>query len=201
MTIKEKNKSDNKTKTRSFSKSKFIRKIILLCLLLVFWLLLSGMYDIFHISLGIVSLFLVMLLNNRVLSLDFYSHEKRETGFSFFRLAVYVPWLIWQMFVSSIQVAVIILSPRMPINPSLIRFKVNLPHMTSKVILGNSITLTPGTLTLDIEGDEFLGHALADSSFGIIENSRLSDMVGSLFVKDSKGTLETFEIIRRVEDL
>jgi multicomponent Na+:H+ antiporter subunit E len=184
-----------------FKKVSFVRKLVLLLLLSLFWVLLSGMYDLFHFSLGIISIILVMMLNSRILGVQFYSHEKLGSSLRFHRLFLYIPWLIWQIIVSSIQVAVIILSPKMPINPSLVRFKVKLPSTAAKVVLGNSITLTPGTLTIDIDGDEFLVHAIADSSFGLIESGKLSDSVGALFMPEGKDTLEYFQIIRTVEDL
>ncbi len=184
-----------------FKKSIFIRKIYLIILLSAFWVVLSGIYDLFHLSLGAASIILVILLNRRVISLDFYSQERSSPSFRIHRLAIYIPWLMWQVAVSSIQVAVIILSPKMPINPSIIRFKVKLPNMTSKVILGNSISLTPGTLTIDIEGDEFLVHALTDEAFNLISSGKLSDSVSDLFLSESKDTLQTFEIIRTVDEL
>jgi len=184
-----------------FKKSVFDRKIILIILLSAFWVVLSGIYDLFHLSLGALSIILVVLLNSRVISLNFYSQERSSPSFRIHRLFVYIPWLIWQIFLSSVQVAVIILSPKMPINPSIIRFKVKLPNMTSKVILGNSISLTPGTLTIDIEGDEFLVHALTDDAFNLISSGRLPDSVCDLFLPESKDTLQSFEIIRTVDEL
>jgi len=184
-----------------FKKSVSDRKIYLIILLAAFWVILSGMYDLFHLSLGAASVILVVLLNRRVISLNFYSQERSNASFRIHRLLVYIPWLIWEMVLSSIQVAVIILSPKMPINPSIIRFKVRLPNMTSKVILGNSISLTPGTLTIDIEGDEFLVHALTDEAFSLISSGRLPDYVGALFLSESKDTLQSFKIIRTADEL
>ena len=182
-------------------KSISVRIIILIVLLSVFWVFLSGKYDIFYLLLGGVSITLVVLLNRRVISLNFYSQERSNASFRIHRLFVYIPWLIWEMLLSSLQVAVIILSPKMPINPSIIRFKVKLPNMTSKVILGNSISLTPGTLTIDIEGDEFLVHALNDEAFSLISSGKLPDSVSNLFFEDSKDTLQSFKIIRTVDEL
>lgn len=184
-----------------FKKDIFVRKFVTLILLSAFWVILSGMYDLFHLSLGVISIIFVMLINRRILALDFYSQEKSNAVLRYHRLLVYIPWLVWQIIVSSIQVAVIILSPKMPINPTVARFKVKLPNMASKVILGNSITLTPGTLTIDLNGDEFLVHALADSSLGIIESGKISDSVGALFLAEAKDTLESFQIIRTADDL
>ena len=182
-------------------KSIFVREIVLVILLILFWVLLSGKYDFFHLLLGAASIIIVVLINRRIISLDLYYQERGVSAFRIHRLILYIPWLIWEIILSSVQVAVIILSPKMPINPSMIRFKVNLPNMTSKVILGNSISLTPGTLTIDIEGDEFLVHALSDDSFELISSGELPDYVSNLFRADSKDTLQSFKIIRTVDDL
>jgi len=64
--------------------------------------------------------------------------------------------------VSNLQVARIILHPRPHLDPVLLRFRSRLRTPLSKVVLGNSITLTPGTFTLRIRGDEFLVHAIAE---------------------------------------
>ncbi len=61
---------------------------------------------------------------------------------------------------ANIQVAKIVLSPKMPISPTVIEFKTQLKNDLCKVILANAITLTPGTLTIDLEDDVYLVHAL-----------------------------------------
>jgi multicomponent Na+:H+ antiporter subunit E len=84
----------------------------------------------------------------------------------------------------------------MPVDPSLLRFKTKLPSMSAKVILGNSITLTPGTITIQIEEDEFLVHALMDaSSTGIIDGS-LPGEVAKLYEKKPTHVVKDVKIIK-----
>jgi multicomponent Na+:H+ antiporter subunit E len=61
-------------------------------------------------------------------------------------------------------VALIVIHPKLPIQPSLVRFRITLPHAMARLTLSTSITLTPGTVTLDVEDDEFLVHALTTQS-------------------------------------
>lgn len=80
------------------------------------------------------------------------------------RLLLYLPWLGWQVVLSSLQVAWVVIHPKMPISPRVVRFDTDLPHELARLTLANSITLTPGTVTLDVEGDAFVIHALTTSS-------------------------------------
>jgi multicomponent Na+:H+ antiporter subunit E len=70
------------------------------------------------------------------------------------------PWFMGQIFSANLHVAYLALSPKMPIDPQIIRFKTKLESDISWVALANSITLTPGTITIDIREGEFFVHAL-----------------------------------------
>lgn len=171
---------------------------------MLFWLLLSGLYDAMHISFGVFSVILVMLMNYPLRRRLFAMEEERSATLSFSRLqrlSFYIPWLIWQIIVSSVQVAYVVLHPRCPIDPSLLRFKTKLINVSSKVILGNSITLTPGTITLEIEEDVFLVHALMDiSSTGIIDGS-LPGQVARLYEREPGQVIYDVEIIKTAAGL
>ncbi len=62
----------------------------------------------------------------------------------------------------------VVLNPKLPISPKLVKFKTNLKRPIAKLALANSITLTPGTVTVDVEGDEFEVHALMESSLSAL---------------------------------
>ena len=72
---------------------------------------------------------------------------------------------------ANIAVIRIILSPKMEIQPCLVRFKTDLKSETNRVLLANSITLTPGTYTIDLNEDEYLVHALDTSFSGGMDES------------------------------
>jgi len=74
-------------------------------------------------------------------------------------------WMIWYFFVflkaliiANFDVARRVISPSLPINPGIVKFKTKLKTNYSKMVLANSITLTPGTLSVDVVGDTFYIH-------------------------------------------
>ena len=68
----------------------------------------------------------------------------------------YLPWLLWQIVLSSLQVAYVVLHPKMPIQPG-DPFPDSLPHTLARLTLATSITLTPGTITIDVQDDDVRG--------------------------------------------
>ena len=81
-----------------------------------------------------------------------------------FRLLRYWGWLGIEVIRSSIEVSRIILNPKLPINPHLIEVKTDSPDPIDHVIFGNSITLTPGTLTIDLHEGVVKVHTLTESA-------------------------------------
>ncbi len=138
-------------------------KVATFFIMLAFWVLLSGMFDSFHFSLGVVSCLLVAHFSHDLL------FQKRESG-SWFRdfigLVLYLPYLLWEIVIANLQVAYIVLHPRMMdlIDPHLFRFRTYLKRPFSKVTFAQSITLTPGTITVNIHEDEFTVYALTKSA-------------------------------------
>jgi multicomponent Na+:H+ antiporter subunit E len=177
-------------------KKAFIKGTIFQFLVLFgLWLLLSGKYDLFHISIGFFASFCVTIIHIRINRYLYYQKEiSKSHTLSYRRLLFYIPWLIWQIVLGSLQVAYLVLHPKVPINPSLVRFKTKLPNIAAKVILGNSITLTPGTLTISIDGDEFLVHALTDVSHSSIVDGSLPRQVAKLYQRRPTTVIDDIRI-------
>ena len=89
------------------------------------------------------------------------------------RFGVYVLVLFWEILKANVDVAYRVLHPRLPIKPGIVVIKTNLSQDAAKVILANSITLTPGTFTLDIQGDELLIHWIYVRSEDATEATKL----------------------------
>lgn len=87
-------------------------------------------------------------------------HPKRVVYF-----LVYIPAFLWEMIKSNLDVAYRVLHPRIPINPGIVKVPVTLQSNYGKTILANSITLTPGTLTLDVKGQNFYVHWLTIQTY------------------------------------
>lgn len=144
--------------------------------LFVFWLLLSGYFTVFLIAAGAGSALAVAWLAWRMEAADREGHPVHFTRAAF----TYWPWLIKEILLSGWQVTRIILHPRLPISPTLVRFK---PSQTSTVGLvthANSITLTPGTITVEAEHGEFLVHALTRAGAEGLADSEMDRRVARL---------------------
>lgn len=139
-----------------------LRSIGLGVILFGFWLLLSGHYTPLLLSLGAVSCVLVVVIARRM---DVVDEEGLPLKIGA-RFVVYFPWLLLQVLKSNLAMARIVLDPSLPIDPKLGRYP--LPYRTDlgRVIFGNSVTLTPGTVTTAIDGDTIEVHVLSGKGFG-----------------------------------
>lgn len=97
------------------------------------------------------------------------------------RFSLYLPHLLVSVIVAALQVAEVVLDPRMPIEPVLVTHQTALGSAISRVTFANSVTLTPGTLTVDVEGDSFRIHCLAENFATDIANGDLERRVAHVF--------------------
>ena len=121
-----------------------------------FWLLMSGHYTPLILFLGAISVGFVLYLTKRMDSLDedTFEFKLKRRHFS------YWSWLAKEIFKANLDVAKVILAPNMKLSPRMLRVPTSQSSELSTVIYANSITLTPGTVSVDIEGDEIIVHAL-----------------------------------------
>ena len=144
--------------------------------LFAFWLLLSGIYTPFLVLSGLAASLAVALLAQRMEVADREGHPIHLV----LAALTYWPWLLKEIFKSGWQVARIIVDPRLPISPTFVRFK---PSQKSTVALAthaNSITLTPGTITVDAGHEEFLVHALTREGAAGLAGSEMDRRVSRL---------------------
>lgn len=134
--------------------------LILFAHLMGVWLLLSGHYTATLISYGALSCLAIVWLSFHLGTLD---KEALPVHLGL-RPFLYIPWLLKEVVVSNIAVIRVILDPRLPIQPRLLRVRASQQSDVGKVMYANSITLTPGTVTLDVRNGEFLVHALTNES-------------------------------------
>jgi len=132
--------------------------LILLVSLAAAWLLWSGLYKPLLLLLGTASCLLTFWLVRRM---GYFDDELFALRFSL-RLLRYWWWLGGQIIRSSFEVARVVLDPKLPISPRVIDLRAESPHPFDQVILGNSITLTPGTLAIDVHEGVIKVHALTE---------------------------------------
>lgn len=136
--------------------------IVTSIILFIFWIVLSGRFDGFHLTLGVLSSLWVAFISHDLL------FQKTEISLltrckQIYRFLWYLVWLAGQIFLSNVYVLRLVFLPKIEeaLDPTLFKFKTSLKDEFSKFIFANSITLTPGTVTLRITGDEFLVHAIS----------------------------------------
>ncbi len=126
--------------------------------LFVFWVAVSGTLDWPQLVVGLAAASFVTYFNRSMLiTLEDRPPVRLKT---LVWLLGYFFKLISDIFIANFQVAWLVLHPKMPIEPNMVELEVDIDKQASRVLLGNSITLTPGTLTVLSEGNKYLVHAL-----------------------------------------
>jgi multicomponent Na+:H+ antiporter subunit E len=124
--------------------------------LFAFWLLLSGYFTAFLVSAGLGCAVATVLFSSRMKVIDSEGIALHSVP----RLVPYWIWLLKEIVKSAWQVSLIIVHPRLPISPTLVSFRPTQKTSVGLVIHANSITLTPGTITVEAEAGQFVVHAL-----------------------------------------
>ena len=142
------------------------------------WLLLSASFDIFHMGLGLLAAFGVAWLNT--------DRAASRSAIPRLRIVWYFPWLLGRILQSGFHLSAVILHPALPIDPKLIRYRTELREEAGIVLLGNSITLTPGTITAEVNSQDLVVHAIDDQSADDVSSQRIEQKIAGLFAE--KGT-------------
>lgn len=148
-----------KTTRASFYEHFFVLFLILFGI----WTILSGKLDAKHLTIGLVTSLVVTLLTLKLLQLPgARDNQKYYMAFDFpvFNFLLYFVWLFWEIVKANIDVALIVLNPKLPIDPQMVTFKKAMDNPLAHVTLANSITLTPGTVTVDVIDDLYVVHAI-----------------------------------------
>jgi multicomponent Na+:H+ antiporter subunit E len=153
--------------------------VSLFAFLYIFWLLLSGYFTAFLMIAGAGSALAVVWFAHRMDVIDAEGHPVHFGP----KALLYWPWLIKEIIKSGWSVSRIILSPKLPISPTMISFTPSQKTKVGLVVHANSITLTPGTITVQAGLTEFLVHGITrESAEGVID-SEMDQRVTALEVK------------------
>ncbi len=132
-----------------------MRKIIQFAVLFILWLLLTWSLDWQDIAVGLIfSLITVLLLSDIFLQ----KATRLVNPIRIFWFIIYIPYLLWEIIKANFDVAYRVLHPALPIHPGIVKVKTTLKTDMGQTFLANSITLTPGTLTVDIIDDHLYVH-------------------------------------------
>lgn len=189
MALKDKMHIPDRADAKTKRQSKPIGIILEFLALFAFWLILSGHYKAEFIIYGALAAGLVTFMTHDLVAFAFERVEKEtgSIGASLSRVwhfMLYLPWLLYQIIMANIQVALIVLNPRMPVDPAFLQFRTRLRRSYAQVIVANSITLTPGTITVNLEDGKYIVHALEPSSAGAILDGSMPNRVGAFFLEE-----------------
>ena len=135
----------NTKRSARFTSAHFFSFLILFIL----WIVFSGRFDAFHLTLGLISSAIVTAFSGELM---FASPRPRGVLTLWLRLCAYIPWLIYQIFIANLHVMYLVFHPKMMelINPQIIDFESRLKGDYARTTFANSITLTPGTITVNV---------------------------------------------------
>ncbi len=160
------------------------------CAMFLFWLLLSGYIitaegklDAFHVGAGIICSLIIAFVSHDLLVTQKWDKMLRKSG----KFIIYVVWELWQILLANFDVAYRVLHPKMPIDPSVIEFDTSLRSDLAIVTLANSITLTPGTITINIEQEKgrFQVHAIAQKpADALLVDKTMQQKVAKVFMEE-----------------
>lgn len=151
--------------------------LVTFIVMFAFWIVMSGKFDFFHLTLGVFSCGLVTWLSHDLL---FSGHTRKFTALvsEIGRFLRYVLWLFDEIVRANIHIAALALSPRAMdlLEPRMITFKTVLKTDFARFVLANSITLTPGTVSVRIQDDTFHIHAITAQSAGDLAGEEPGEM-------------------------
>ena len=126
-------------------------RLVLFIIGFIVWMLLGWPLDLQHALVGIFASGLVAFLTGDLFTRrpSHFIHISR-----YFWFAYYVPLFIWECLKANIDVALLVINPKLPIEPGIVKVKTTLKSDTAITFLANSITLTPGTFCVDINPEE-----------------------------------------------
>lgn len=145
-----------------FIRKIFVYPILIFFLLFVNWIVFSGKFDAFHLGLGVISCAVVVWLSQDLLYVDRKKSmsARLQEAFAFLK---YVPWITWEVVKANLHVFKLAMTKAgyEEMAPRVVTFKTYLKTDFAKFVLANSITLTPGTITMLIRGDIVHVHTMS----------------------------------------
>lgn len=132
-----------------------MKNIAVFILSIVFWLLLTFRLTIPNLIVGSIASLICSVIFAKYY---FHNVSKFLQPYRYYWFLVYLFIFIWACIKANFDVAYRVISPSMPIKPAIVKIKTTLKSEFAKTLLANSITMTPGTITVDIIDDEFYIH-------------------------------------------
>ena len=150
-----------------------MRYICLATFLFLFWLALSGHYTSFLIGIGICATLLCLAVAWRMGTIDAEGVPVQLA----LGAITYLPWLVGEIIKSAWAVTRIIIDPQLPISPTMTRVSASQTTPVGVNVYANSITLTPGTITTNVDGNTLTVHAIVSDGADDLEEGGMDARV------------------------
>jgi len=152
--------------------------------LCVLWIILSGQMDFFHISLGIISAGIITFISTGLL-FDDDAPSVAGALKILCRMIPYLFWLLKEIMLANMHVLYLALVPSgiRHVQPAIIHFHTKLKDPAARYLLANSITLTPGTVTIKMEGSQLYVHSISDKTTVSLEGD-MEKRIAHVFGED-----------------
>jgi multicomponent Na+:H+ antiporter subunit E len=162
------------------------RLMLQLTVLFAFWFILSGKLEAKYLIFGLVAAALVTFVTQDLLEPEERGGKRTLSSATSplktaWRLFSYFGWLVYEIVQANLQVAYLVLHPKLPIDPGLLRFRTRLQSKVGHILLANSITLTPGTITVDLTEGTYLVHALVPGAAGSLLEAKMQSRLEAIF--------------------
>ena len=191
--------------SRRWNSRRFISVVLQFIVLFAFWLVLSGHYQARYILIGAGAAGLVTFFTNDPFYEALQRGESLKTAIrdlfrQIWHFLLYLPWLFSRIVMANVQVAYLVLHPKMPIDPVLLLFDTRMKKDISRVTLANSITLTPGTVTVDLKDENYIIHTLKPPLAEELVNAVMQNKVAKVYLEE-KETPPEVKWVYSLEDL
>lgn len=155
--------------------------LLIVAILLGFWFLMSPSFHLANVVVGVGCCLGITYFWSPDLFRE--GQPMRFSPTQLFQLIVYMLHLVKNIVIANIHVAIIVLSPKLPISPGFILVKTKLQKDLSRTLYANSITLTPGTITVNLNKDRLLVHALTEDAAEGVSNWYMEDRMREIEVR------------------
>ncbi len=157
-----------------------VRAAVVFTSLLVFWLALSGRLDPVFVTLGVISAALLTPVSEHLITTVLGRREERPR-INLLALASYLLWLVSRIPPAGVSVAATVMHPRRAPRPGVVRFRTGLSSPAARTLLANSITLVPGTMTINVEDGRFTVHAFDPPSTADLASAAMQRRIARVF--------------------
>lgn len=149
-----------------------LQRFLVFCILFAIWFVLSATPTLVHLTMGVMCSGLVTWISGDLIFAGPKKPVQQLLG-EFWRFFLYIPWLMKELVIANLHVLRLALAPGGPrhVRPRIVRYKTYLKSDFARFLFANSITVTPGTITILMEDDEIFIHAISEHTERGLEGS------------------------------